>query len=271
MGNKNVYERRDTAALDKQGGFYSRHINAMTTEGLVAKADIAAELAHRDAVIAKLQRNYCGPLPPSTEEALLHLMPDSWVALIATARCLQEKYQVNDAEVPTKDNLCKEDYVSLLSCALNITRYSNRVGEAQRTVEDSKILATIIAATKEQTPLSTHRCAAKFVALPELPLREPEKTKPEDASYGPYKLTDSDYRAFYKRAYVDLEFTNLENHVLNEEQLAKELLAATGTTEHPYAARILNVATSNYRSPRSLPERLGLFFDIMREITEQHD
>ena len=35
---------------------YSRHVSAMTTEGLHEKADIAAELAFRDAQIDKLRR-----------------------------------------------------------------------------------------------------------------------------------------------------------------------------------------------------------------------
>ena len=45
------YAKRDTEAL---GEHYTRHVWAMTQEGLHDKADIAAELAHRDAVIANL-------------------------------------------------------------------------------------------------------------------------------------------------------------------------------------------------------------------------
>ncbi|WP_438455367.1 hypothetical protein [Vreelandella venusta] len=50
------YAERDIMALDKQGGHYWRHANAMTAEGLHSKSDIAAELAYRDARIAELER-----------------------------------------------------------------------------------------------------------------------------------------------------------------------------------------------------------------------
>lgn len=49
------YAERDIMALDKIGGHYSRHVAAMTAEGLHAKSDIAAELAYRDAEIARLR------------------------------------------------------------------------------------------------------------------------------------------------------------------------------------------------------------------------
>jgi len=49
------YDRRDARALDEAGGHYSRHVEAMTVEGLHAKADIAAELAWRDAEIERLR------------------------------------------------------------------------------------------------------------------------------------------------------------------------------------------------------------------------
>lgn len=41
--------------LDRDGGYYSRHVSAMTGEGLHAKSDIAAELALRDFQIDKLR------------------------------------------------------------------------------------------------------------------------------------------------------------------------------------------------------------------------
>ena len=47
----NTYQQRDMEAL---GAHYQHHIAAMTEEGLYRKADIAAELAHRDWVIAEL-------------------------------------------------------------------------------------------------------------------------------------------------------------------------------------------------------------------------
>jgi len=47
----NTYQQRDMEAL---GAHYQHHIAAMTEEGLYRKSDIAAELAHRDWVIAEL-------------------------------------------------------------------------------------------------------------------------------------------------------------------------------------------------------------------------
>lgn len=51
----NHYEERDAFALDKAGGYYSRHVVAMTKEWLHSKSDIAAELAHRDREIDLLK------------------------------------------------------------------------------------------------------------------------------------------------------------------------------------------------------------------------
>lgn len=49
------YSKRDIAALDQEGGHYSRHVAAMTEEGLHEKSAIAAELAWRDRRIALLE------------------------------------------------------------------------------------------------------------------------------------------------------------------------------------------------------------------------
>ncbi len=49
---KKLYAERDPEALDVAGGFYGRHVSAMTAEGLHEKADIAAELAYRDMLLA---------------------------------------------------------------------------------------------------------------------------------------------------------------------------------------------------------------------------
>lgn len=48
---KRLYADRDIIAL---GQHYTAHVGAMTTEGLHSKSEIAAELAARDAVLAKL-------------------------------------------------------------------------------------------------------------------------------------------------------------------------------------------------------------------------
>ena len=51
MANK-LYAKRDKEPILD---LYSSHINAMTVEGLYSKADIAAELAFRDARVAELE------------------------------------------------------------------------------------------------------------------------------------------------------------------------------------------------------------------------
>ena len=51
------YAERDHMAQDAAGNYYSRHVSAMTEEGLHAKSDIAAELAHRDIQIDRLRRS----------------------------------------------------------------------------------------------------------------------------------------------------------------------------------------------------------------------
>jgi len=51
---RNLYAERDLESLDEAGDYYSRHIHAMTKEGLCSKSDIAAELAWRDRAIDEL-------------------------------------------------------------------------------------------------------------------------------------------------------------------------------------------------------------------------
>ena len=48
---KKLYAERDALELDIAGGYYGRHVHAMTAEQLHSKSDIAAELAYRDLVI----------------------------------------------------------------------------------------------------------------------------------------------------------------------------------------------------------------------------
>ncbi len=50
-----LYADRDIISLDKAGNFYSKHVSAMTREGLHSKSDIAAELAFRDYEIERLR------------------------------------------------------------------------------------------------------------------------------------------------------------------------------------------------------------------------
>lgn len=51
----NQYSKRDPRELDKIGNYYTRHIEAMTKEGLHDKSAIAAELAWRDMQIDELK------------------------------------------------------------------------------------------------------------------------------------------------------------------------------------------------------------------------
>jgi len=48
------YKQRDIAFLDEVGGYYIKHVMAMTEEKLERKSDIAAELAYRDYLITDL-------------------------------------------------------------------------------------------------------------------------------------------------------------------------------------------------------------------------
>ena len=48
------YEKRDIMKLDEDGGYYFRHVNAMTEEKLHSKSDIAAEFGLRDKEIDRL-------------------------------------------------------------------------------------------------------------------------------------------------------------------------------------------------------------------------
>lgn len=63
MSNK-LYGERDAI---KQGSYYIRHVEAMTAEHLHSKADIAAELAHRDILLATKQADLDRALLALTE------------------------------------------------------------------------------------------------------------------------------------------------------------------------------------------------------------
>lgn len=49
------YAARDAMQLDHDGGYYYRHVHAMTQYGLHSKSDIAAELGFRDRHIDHLK------------------------------------------------------------------------------------------------------------------------------------------------------------------------------------------------------------------------
>ncbi len=56
MADQKHYAERDIEELDDRGGYYFRHVSAMTGEQLHSKSDIAAELGHRDMMIDRLTR-----------------------------------------------------------------------------------------------------------------------------------------------------------------------------------------------------------------------
>ena len=56
MEQVKLYGERDIEYLDMIEGYYTRHIMAMTGQGLNSKSAIAAELAYRDWVIDNLKR-----------------------------------------------------------------------------------------------------------------------------------------------------------------------------------------------------------------------
>lgn len=53
-----LYRERNAWELDQAGGYYSRHVMAMTSEGLHSKGDIAAELGYRDMRIDQLEAEW---------------------------------------------------------------------------------------------------------------------------------------------------------------------------------------------------------------------
>lgn len=54
MQQNKQYAEREYDELDFAGGYYSRHVYAMTAEGLNAKHQIAGELGFRDMLIDQL-------------------------------------------------------------------------------------------------------------------------------------------------------------------------------------------------------------------------
>lgn len=55
MSREKQYANRDIEELDERGGYYMRHVMAMTGEQLDSKSKICAELAWRDAEIDRLK------------------------------------------------------------------------------------------------------------------------------------------------------------------------------------------------------------------------
>ena len=90
------YGGRDFVAL---GDYYLRNTNAMTAEGLHAKSDIAAELAHRDMQIDALKAR-CDKLEVAVREALIlladYVETDSPLPTQRSARVIRKLRSVVD-------------------------------------------------------------------------------------------------------------------------------------------------------------------------------
>ena len=56
-----IYTERDAMALDEDGGHYIRHVCAMTRECLHSQSQIAAELAYRDYLLARIVKAVNAP------------------------------------------------------------------------------------------------------------------------------------------------------------------------------------------------------------------
>jgi len=50
----NLYAPRDPRELDRAGSYFTRHMDAMTGEGLHSKGDIARELGHRAMLLDRM-------------------------------------------------------------------------------------------------------------------------------------------------------------------------------------------------------------------------
>ena len=88
------YAKRDPEA---QGDHYINHVSAMTGEGLHAKSDIAAELAHRDIEIDRLRAALAAPaqaMPPANvDSAPLYLnLNDRAMWVLGWNACLDKAH-----------------------------------------------------------------------------------------------------------------------------------------------------------------------------------
>lgn len=93
MGSEtSPYAVRYHAGLDQAGGYYSRHVDAMTRFGLHSKSDIAGELAWRDYRIAELERALSTHLAQKDAKR-----PDAAVELVdrEVRRCRRFYFQHN--------------------------------------------------------------------------------------------------------------------------------------------------------------------------------
>ena len=128
------YAERDASALDEAGGYYIRHVSAMTKEGLHSKSDIAAELGFRDMRIDQLNHRInqllteCNVTGVAIERAISGQLP-------LTAHPLAERFRMiaglsatrNALEVQV-DNL-EQQRDELLEALEEVTEYAEMAME----------------------------------------------------------------------------------------------------------------------------------------------
>lgn len=93
--NSPCYIPRDLEALDEAGGYYTRHFQAVQQEGLDSRSDIAAELAYRDMVIARLRR----------QMALLKVQNGKLSAELLASRVLNSQIKADPDRFPLSQSL----------------------------------------------------------------------------------------------------------------------------------------------------------------------
>lgn len=112
-----IYAERDSMALDDAGGYYTRHVIAMTTEGLYAKADIAAELGLRDMhidVLLEAVQKYEAAFSAMFAQCFSNGLFDAWGKPVpclplndahATSERALKMVTGTDIEIPPADHL----------------------------------------------------------------------------------------------------------------------------------------------------------------------
>lgn len=117
----NQYAERDACALDEAGGYYIRHVSAMTGEGLHSKGDIAAELGFRDMRIDQFrnrinqlltERNATGV---AIEQAMNGSMPDQHGLLSRLKMIYLMSAQRNELLSSLKDLLSSKEEPGLFA------------------------------------------------------------------------------------------------------------------------------------------------------------
>ena len=105
------YEERNAMELDRLGGFYTRHVVAMTKEGLNSKADIAAELGYRDMVIDQQQ----------SEINALKAQVERLRSIVASLKSLADSYfnrqSLEDYDAKRLEHDAEVARVAYLACA----------------------------------------------------------------------------------------------------------------------------------------------------------